>query len=225
MKSWHKILLTTYYTPFTKKAFTLAEVLITLGIIGVVATMTITVLVPKIQDMQFKEAAKEAFSKASQAIQLMKVDNGGDLSAFAGSSAAFYNSVTKYFKTIDTITNVPSVGASNIYKTSNGHQGQTYWMAYQFIATDGMFWAVNYWNSSSAEINKYALTVDVNGYQKAPNVYGRDVFMFQIINGNLLPMGGDNTAMPASTECQHNSNNDGSLGLGCMQYVMQGIDY
>ncbi len=35
-----------------------------------------------IQDKQFKEAAKAAYSKASQAVQQMKVDNGGTLANY-----------------------------------------------------------------------------------------------------------------------------------------------
>lgn len=70
MKSWkQRILFTIHHTPFTQRAFTLAEVLITLGILGVVIAMTIPGLMQNIQDKQFKEAAKEAFSKSSQAVR------------------------------------------------------------------------------------------------------------------------------------------------------------
>lgn len=61
------------------KAFTLAEVLITLGIIGVVAGMTIPVLMNNIQDAQLKEALKKDISVISQATQKMSSDNGGTL--------------------------------------------------------------------------------------------------------------------------------------------------
>lgn len=63
-------------------AFTLAEILITLAIIGIVATLTIPTLVNQIQDAQFKNAAKEAYSKASQIVQQIKADSGGDLSDY-----------------------------------------------------------------------------------------------------------------------------------------------
>lgn len=45
-----------------KLAFTLAEVLITLGIIGVVATITIPTLITNIQDKQFRVKFKESIS-------------------------------------------------------------------------------------------------------------------------------------------------------------------
>ena len=51
------------------KAFTMAEVLITLGIIGVVAAMTIPGLIKNYQERQFKTAYKKVYSEISQAFQ------------------------------------------------------------------------------------------------------------------------------------------------------------
>lgn len=45
-----------------KKAFTLAEVLITLGIIGVVASMTMPSLISKYQERVFVERLKQTYS-------------------------------------------------------------------------------------------------------------------------------------------------------------------
>ena len=50
-----------------KSAFTLAEVLITLGIIGVVAAMTLPVLTQKYQKMVLKNQYKKVYSTLSQA--------------------------------------------------------------------------------------------------------------------------------------------------------------
>ena len=51
-------------------AFTLAEVLITLGIIGVVAAMTMPTLMSSTQGAQYKAAYKKALSALSQAVTL-----------------------------------------------------------------------------------------------------------------------------------------------------------
>ena len=51
-------------------AFTLAEVLITLGIIGVVAAMTMPTLMNSTQGAQYKAAYKKALSALSQAVTL-----------------------------------------------------------------------------------------------------------------------------------------------------------
>lgn len=202
-------------------AFTLAEVLITLGIIGVVATMTITVLVPKIQDMQFKEAAKEAYSKASQAVQLMKQDGGESLSTYLGSNNWYYV-LRSYFKIAQDCGHgdscVSSSATSTIYNALNKASGTTYDMDNgQFFTTDGMFWGLE-------STDFLGLTVDVNGYLKGPNVFGRDVFVFQVLNDNLIPMGGPNSYFPSDNYCLKNGATH-FQGLGCMSNVMQGIDY
>lgn len=63
-----------------KKAFTLAEVLITLAIIGVVAAMTIPTLISKYQEKQIVTALKKAYSMLSQAYTVVVAENGVPLS-------------------------------------------------------------------------------------------------------------------------------------------------
>lgn len=53
-----------------KKAFTLAEVLITLGIIGVVAAMTIPNLIANVNAHKFRNQYKKSLSTVNQAIRL-----------------------------------------------------------------------------------------------------------------------------------------------------------
>ena len=67
--------------------FTLAEVLITLGIIGVVAAMTMPTLMNSTQGAQYKAAYKKALSALSQAVVLnVALDdyNFADLTGTAG---------------------------------------------------------------------------------------------------------------------------------------------
>ncbi len=61
---------------FKKKvAFTLAEVLITLGIIGIVAAMTIPTLVSKIQEAHFHVKWKECYALLNNAMRMTAVNN------------------------------------------------------------------------------------------------------------------------------------------------------
>ena len=53
-----------------KSAFTLAEVLITLGIIGVVASLTMPSLNQKLQDQRNMSALKKGYSVLQQATNL-----------------------------------------------------------------------------------------------------------------------------------------------------------
>ena len=52
-----------------KKGFTLAEVLITLAIIGIVAALTIPSVISNYQQQEFKTGLKKAVSVLNEAIQ------------------------------------------------------------------------------------------------------------------------------------------------------------
>lgn len=208
---------------YIKKGFTLAEVLITLGIVGIVAALTIPVLMQNIQNWQFKEAAKSAFSKASQSIQLMKNDTGGTLSGYYSDSASFYNDYRKFVKIAQDCTTrcVTATGTSDVYDTLLGDQAQTWLMASQFITPDGMFWGL--YNNETGAIY---IVVDVNGYIKKPNAYGIDTFIFQLIGDNLLPLGakGTNYGTWPATYCNRTDHNS-LQGYTCMFYLTQSKDY
>ena len=91
-----------------KKAFTLAEVLITLGIIGVVAAMTMPSLVGKYRQKTVEARLEKFYSAANQAIKLSEVKNGPkeywDLCQGGGGTMScedWYNKYLKdYLKTI-----------------------------------------------------------------------------------------------------------------------------
>ncbi|MBR1754492.1 prepilin-type N-terminal cleavage/methylation domain-containing protein [bacterium] len=59
-----------------KCAFTLAEVLITLGIIGVVAALTIPTLMQSVKNHQKTTSLKKFYSTITNAIKLSEVENG-----------------------------------------------------------------------------------------------------------------------------------------------------
>ena len=69
--------------------FTLAEVLITLGIIGVVAAMTMPTLMNSTQGAQYKAAYKKALSAISQGVTLnVALDGASFADAVAGTAGA-----------------------------------------------------------------------------------------------------------------------------------------
>ena len=59
-----------------KLGFTLAEVLITLGIIGIVSAMTLPTVINNARDRQFKSMFKKQVSVISQAIQMGDAEDG-----------------------------------------------------------------------------------------------------------------------------------------------------
>ena len=68
--------------------FTLAEVLITLGIIGVVAAMTIPTLISNTNGAQFKSAYKKALSSLNQAVLMNVAMEDTDFSTLKNDSAS-----------------------------------------------------------------------------------------------------------------------------------------
>ncbi len=65
-----------------KAAFTLAEVLITLGIIGVVAALTLPTVINKAQSMILKNEFKKAYSTFYNAMKLVQVQNGAPMACY-----------------------------------------------------------------------------------------------------------------------------------------------
>ena len=80
-----------------RTGFTLAEVLITIGIIGVVAAMTIPVLIAEITEYTNSNKQVNIAQKITQAMELMKVH--GELGRF-NSTDDFADTLQKYLKTV-----------------------------------------------------------------------------------------------------------------------------
>ena len=59
-----------------KAAFTMAEVLITLGIIGIVAAMTLPALIGKYKMLTYEVAFKKQYALLQNTMNLLTVDNG-----------------------------------------------------------------------------------------------------------------------------------------------------
>lgn len=78
-----------------KYAFTLAEVLITLGIIGVVAAMTIPMLISKIQKAQIETQIRENYSSIYQTMKMAENDEVGAINSLGVS----LSSNKKWFET------------------------------------------------------------------------------------------------------------------------------
>ena len=79
-----------------KAAFTLAEVLITLGIIGVVAAITLPALIENVTERKNSERHANIAYKVTQAMDIMKAH--GELSGTYPSTEAFVDELQKYLK-------------------------------------------------------------------------------------------------------------------------------
>lgn len=102
MKYIHIYLLYSYYSyngGIMKKGFTLAEVLITLGIIGVVAAMTIPGLITKWHKQATAAKVKKFYSSINQTIRLSSVENEEPESWTLPAKRNNYNENKLYYNT------------------------------------------------------------------------------------------------------------------------------
>lgn len=190
-----------------KIGFTLAEVLITLGIIGVVASMTIPILMHSTQEQEFKTGYRKAYSVLSQALQ--KANNDNVLTPFSGTNGGVgldtnFVTLQSYFsvaKTCDTSH------LSDCWDTSSGSEAyrNENSTVFSFIDKSGMAWRERLGPDSAGATP--TILVDINGGKK-PNKYGQDRFPLFFSNtagiANQIPIGIPTKIIPLTDT----SNND-----------------
>lgn len=191
-------------------AFTLAEVLITLGIIGVVAAMTLPSLIHKYKVKLLENEFKTNYSLISQAIQKMSVDNPNINSTYCRDGIdrtenVFIKDFAKNFHVIrreySANNNLKILGYSTpyFYQNSPGNEvfnpdgynnGAIILKNGAMIASSGCWWAKE----------RVDFVVDINGI-KGPNTVGYDVFYFQVGDNNkLYPSAGNYNLLGTSEE-------------------------
>ena len=202
-----------------KKSMTLAEVLITLGIIGVVAAITLPTLINNYQNTQYVTSLKKAYTEFNEVLKEMSADAGcvNDLQCSGlfdtgTTTQSLGDEFVKYVKVIKNCgTNImQECQSATTNRNYDGTGIDEDWHGYYKVRTaDGMsIFISNYRNNCSADWSTTILgymtqvcgeiLVDLNGPKK-PNNVGRDFFVFYITNGKgafLYPTGGkdDNTA-------------------------------
>ena len=106
-----------------KAAFTLAEVLITLGVIGVVAALTMPTLLKNIAERSNSEAQANLAQKITKSMDLMRADGG--LERTYNSTDEFVDEFSKYIK-ISTRCDADHIADCWPTKTVTTSDGKTY---------------------------------------------------------------------------------------------------
>ncbi len=187
-----------------EKGFTLAEVLITLGIIGVVAAITIPTLMTKIQEKQYQSQYKKIFSELNQTLKLLEdEDNSPTLTCNSFNDHCFRDSFATKLKVADKCnSNIPNKcqksstflnKQTRYYKMSVNDTWPSlttisgYSVKFRFhrancslvADTADTAWAGNL-------INCGWVQVDTNGISK-PNVVGKDIFFLSLMQDGFVP--------------------------------------
>lgn len=157
-----------------KKGFTLAEVLITLVIIGVVASMTIPTLMNSTQGTEYKTGFKKAMSTLNQAFSLnyaitATLPGEDDYASNKGMLDYFFK---KRLSVISTSTSTSKFATGDGVSITASNDNNV------FYTSDGMRYVFNIDNASGvadATGDKYygTILVDVNG-EKGPNTLTTD---------------------------------------------------
>ena len=157
-----------------KKGFTLAEVLITLVIIGVVASMTIPTLMNSTHGTEYKTGFKKAMSTLNQAFSLnyaitATLPGEDDYASNKGMLDYFFKKRLSVIST-STSTSAFATGDGVTITASNDNN--------VFYTTDGMRYVFNIDNKAGVADStgdKYygTILVDVNG-EKGPNTLTTD---------------------------------------------------
>lgn len=181
-----------------KIGFTLAEILITLCIIGVVMAMTLPSLYGKVHNIITVTKLKKALADVNQAYRLSVSENGilTEQNLTKVTPAAYFEMYWKpYFKLSEICSNGPACGyATNFpFKTKSGSRSATQMTPaanVSYIAYNGYFYLFQPRGGTTGNIARHTIAVDING-RKPPNTACKDVFYFRITEdgGMFLPVG------------------------------------
>ena len=227
-----------------RAAFTLAEVLITLGIIGVVAAMTMPTLINKTQNKQLQTAFKVAYSTFSQAVMNMREERGPGIKDYyavqeldENGNFVSYPHRNEFYEDFYKYSKLKVIGECNYTgKIMNYNRTAEAYTAYIGAGTEKLKDALSNGMCSNVLVNGGALQIafDVNG-TKGPNQLGHDIFYFNLDeNDKLKPKKMTklyseeeledmeykfNRGVPCSMQSKQQGN-----GVGCAYYAIVDIN-
>lgn len=182
-----------------KAAFTLAEVLITLSIIGIVAALTLPSLIAKHQEKVWLNRFKQTYSILSQAYLLAYNDHGisSEWGLYEDNNEAsvnkMYSILSKYLKVskdvgkncqqiftgTDTLKQLDGTIRTSVSVANNSNN-------YCFVLANGTSVSLNYISPLAAESYNVGAFVDING-RKKPNTLGKDMFFLYLTSVDNKP--------------------------------------
>lgn len=181
------------------KGFTLAEVLITLGIIGVVAAITIPTLISNYQKKSTVTQLKKTYAMLANAVRLAEEENG-EISGWELNSKTKHNGITlfdNYLAPYLKFSKKEINGSSLQYFKPNGQReaglailrGRS--AVYTLLSGVDILVPSGEVTSSPLITGKgtaIGMMVDINGYNTKPNRFGRDAFFILLLTEKGLAL-------------------------------------
>lgn len=223
-----------------KHAFTLAEVLITLGIIGIIAAMTMPGIIQKQRQKALEVRFKKSYSVLSQILMRVKANWGEgikrdfatvDENSLASTGIHFprANEFIKLFYKEAAIT-----GKCNYTKPVMNYNRTAEAVIDRGVSKPDMQLPDGSCINVQINASRVNITVDTNGAHSGPNTLGHDIFYFQIDNTDtLVPVKtvkkyeedeldkgeNPNVANQQGNPCYLSSKQKGN-GIGCAWYAL-----
>lgn len=223
-----------------KTAFTLAEVLITLAVIGVIAAITLPPLINKINDIQYTRARERVLSTLGEAGRLIAIE--GNMNSASDAEDFVKNVLSKKIKIVkmcgttpkncgfsDAVTRLDDNTTVAIPNNISGLSGTNWFTegnvkfstSYAFVSADGF--SVNlYYNPycrilSLTEGDRMAsdsicinAVYDMNG-KRRPNKVGKDIGWVTVFGNNESVVALAPSFVPTTTFSSANFTNANSL--------------
>ncbi len=172
-----------------KAAFTLAEVLITLGIIGIVAAMTLPTVINNTRHKELETAFKKSYANLANAVNLVNADGipvyvlnptearpDGDPDANSDFAVAVYSK----YKQLKKLTYEQKNEYKNaILNYTRKRPGQVPQCSQAMAGTNSFATMDGSMLSIMQNCGALWFTIDTNGLKK-PNALGHDIFIFRI---------------------------------------------
>ena len=226
-----------------KFGFTLGEILIALAVIGVVAGLVLPQLVTGQKAAQARAQFNTAYSLLAKSIADMDADNVSVDPASYNVSQSLYKTLKGYQRvSIDcgdvhaqTKNTSVCIGfgfadsstEQDNYHIFNKHSNTKINIARlddgAFVLNNGMLFAFE----NPTKGYKW-VTIDINGKSKMPNRWGWDLFTFELVKGDILPLGAPGTSAPYSTKPHDYCNPAGESnenGITCGYFAASNEEY
>ena len=191
-------------------AFTLAEVLVTLGIIGVVSAMTVPTLMQNYQRQSYVTQLHKTYNEFTQAFLQYKNDRNALWLTEAGHTRHqdMMPFMKQYFKVVQECGTTSTPCFASSYKNQNGgtyvvdtlNRGGTYYGVLASGVSFGIMYDALDTGTIYTDDFSYRIVVDING-KKGPNIYGRDLFVMYVFPDGVIDVFQANPACRENNSC------------------------
>ncbi len=219
-----------------KRAFTLAEVLITLVIIGVVAAITVPTVIAESNQKSNEARARKVYSTLANAMTMAKAQGAEfDFEVANDSNKNMKDWYDKYLKALITMkTCYDKMGCWHEGDTKGLDGKNVYYNRPQIgvganiitaVLNDGSFINIdaygkasiyNYFGTRITENSGLVVFFDVNGARK-PNVLGKDIYVVVFSENGLMPAWTDKSDAERKKDCSRQGQ-----GYSCLNNILRG---